>query len=100
MLWGVWLEVLRLNLQDNLRALWSDHGRDLIEVTVALAIAFVVWVLVTPENYAPNHRDENRKTRRDNRRINRAVGRIQATYRGNKARGKYEGQPAEQQADE
>lgn len=92
MLWWLQLDALRLNVKDNLVAFWSDHGRDLIELTIAIAIAFLCYILVTPESYAPNNREENRKVRRENRHVKKAVLAVQALYRGNRARGRYAGQ--------
>ena len=81
---------LRLNVQGNLWAFWVKWGSDLGEVVAALAIALLVYILVTPEKYAPDHRAENRKIRRENRRVAKAATRIQSRYRGNRARGLYE----------
>lgn len=86
---GFWY-ALRLNLQGNLRAFLQEWGGDLVELATAVAIAVLVYILVTPEKYAPDHRAENRRTRRENRRVAKAATRIQSVYRGNKARGLYE----------
>ena len=84
---------LRLNLQGNLQAFWLKWGADVLELAAAAAIAVVIYILVTPEKYAPDHREENKQIRRNNRKITRAATRIQSYYRGNKARGKYRTEP-------
>lgn len=81
---------LRLNLQGNLRVFWLEWGGDLAELAAAAAIAFFIYVLVTPEKFAPDNRKENRRIRSENRRASRAATRIQSQYRGNKARGQYD----------
>jgi hypothetical protein len=86
---GFWY-ALRLNLQGNLQSFWREWGGDLAELATAVAIAALVYILVTPEKFAPDHRAENRQVRRENRRVAKAVTRIQSRYRGNKARGLYE----------